>query len=319
MQPVFIVSLPRAGSTLLQRLMMGHPKVGSCGEPWLALPLVYMRREQGVVTEYGHHSAACSIDSFIDSLPNGEDDYWACSADYLLNLYRASAPMGTSHFVDKTPRYYKILPEIHKMFPAAPVFLLLRNPLAIFASMLNFVKGDLRYLPMWRNDWTEGHLKMVEALSNSGSHYHVVRYESLLDDTSATLSQIMDALGLQYVSEQLDGLAQQQLDRGDPTGSVTYAQVDFAPLNSWRSSIDSSAKKRIALNWLRALPVSHWITLGYDRTATIDKLLEHEPACRYNFKDSVNFMMGSAYFNLGIHIFRKIHKSTSSKVRSFYN
>jgi hypothetical protein len=38
MKLVFLISLPRAGSTLLQRLLMGHPLVASCGEPWLALP-----------------------------------------------------------------------------------------------------------------------------------------------------------------------------------------------------------------------------------------------------------------------------------------
>jgi len=39
MKIAFLISLPRAGSTLLQRLLMAHSGIASCGEPWLALPM----------------------------------------------------------------------------------------------------------------------------------------------------------------------------------------------------------------------------------------------------------------------------------------
>jgi len=38
--PIFILSLLRAGSTLLQRILMGHKDIASVTEPWFLLPFV---------------------------------------------------------------------------------------------------------------------------------------------------------------------------------------------------------------------------------------------------------------------------------------
>ena len=40
--PIFIISLPRSGSTLLQRILTSHESVASASEPWLLLPLIEM-------------------------------------------------------------------------------------------------------------------------------------------------------------------------------------------------------------------------------------------------------------------------------------
>ncbi|MGC6505294.1 MAG: sulfotransferase family protein [Coraliomargaritaceae bacterium] len=318
-KPVFIVSLPRAGSTLLQRLIMGHPTIASCGEPWVALPLVYMLKNKGTIAEYGHHSAACSIESFVEGLPNGQDDYWSAVARFLSDLYALKAFDGATHFIDKTPRYYKILPEIRKIFPESPIFLLVRNPLGVFASMLNFMKGDLRYLPMWKNDWMEGHDRMAEAMESSDKKFHVVRFESLLKDPPTTLTELMRTLELEYVPSQMDELMERQLNRGDPTGSTLYKHINTAPLNSWRGTINSPAKKRLALNWLRDLPDDIWIALGYDKSVVIKDLQEHIPGKSYNVKDTLNWLIGSFYFSSGIHLLKKVRKGTFTKHRPFYN
>ena len=36
--PIFLFSLPRSGSTLLQRVLMSHKDIASVAEPWLMLP-----------------------------------------------------------------------------------------------------------------------------------------------------------------------------------------------------------------------------------------------------------------------------------------
>ena len=53
-EPVFLFSLPRSGSTLVQRLIAGHPQVATTSEPWILLPLLYTVRRPGAYTEYGH-------------------------------------------------------------------------------------------------------------------------------------------------------------------------------------------------------------------------------------------------------------------------
>ena len=45
--PVFLLSLPRSGSTLLQRLLAVSPEVATAPEPWFLLPLVQSTRATG--------------------------------------------------------------------------------------------------------------------------------------------------------------------------------------------------------------------------------------------------------------------------------
>ena len=68
-EPVFLFSLPRSGSTLVQRLIAGHPEVATTSEPWVLLPLLYTMRRPGAFTEYGHRTAVRAIDDFTGQLP----------------------------------------------------------------------------------------------------------------------------------------------------------------------------------------------------------------------------------------------------------
>lgn len=52
--PLFLFSLPRSGSTLAQRMLAAHPAVATVTEPWILLPFLYARKEEGVYAEYRH-------------------------------------------------------------------------------------------------------------------------------------------------------------------------------------------------------------------------------------------------------------------------
>lgn len=317
-KPIFVVSLPRAGSTLLQRLLMGHPQVGTCGEPWLALPIAYMLRENGVIAEYGAMSAGYSIRQFASELPGGMDEFWKQSAAYLSGLYASKAPNGVELFVDKTPRYYKILPELRQMFPEAPIVLLVRNPLAVFASMLNFVKGDLRYMPMWKNDWMDGHSKIAEAISQF-PNFSLVHYESLVTNPNKTMTLLMRELGLEFDEQQVEQLSEQRLSRGDPTGVNLYKSVDTAPLTSWKQSIDTPTKKRMAMRWLSVLPESDCAMMGYSKLELIEELSGHRPAIRVAPIDCLRLFVGTVYFSCGFHILKRVLTRKDRGCRPFYN
>ena len=49
---VFIISQPKAGSTLLQRLLAGHPDIQTSAETWLMLHPVYGLRTRGVAADF---------------------------------------------------------------------------------------------------------------------------------------------------------------------------------------------------------------------------------------------------------------------------
>jgi len=95
-QPIFLLSLPRSGSTLVQRVLAAHEEVATAPEPWLLLPQVYATRERGILAEYVQVSAARAIGEFADRLPGGRATYDEALRGFVLDLYERATRGGAT-------------------------------------------------------------------------------------------------------------------------------------------------------------------------------------------------------------------------------
>jgi hypothetical protein len=196
MRQCFIISQPRAGSTLLQRLLATHPEIQTIGEPWLAIPFVYALREKGVSAEYIHVSMAQGFGEFVSSLPGGRADYFREVRATLERLQEKVSTPGKTYFLDKTPRYHLVLEELEQIFPEARFIVLWRNPLAVVASILNTWregKFDLRY---YEQDIFRGPTNILNFVERSQAAICQVRYEALVVDPEQELRRVTDFLSL---------------------------------------------------------------------------------------------------------------------------
>ena len=103
--PIFVLSLPRSGSTLLQRAIAAHPQIATASEPWLLLPLLLGFREGHVLASYRQRYLATAFEDFLAAMADGQEVHRQAIRDFALAHYEAACDPGTSHFVDKTPRY----------------------------------------------------------------------------------------------------------------------------------------------------------------------------------------------------------------------
>src|SRR6266849_3625716 len=128
---IFILSTPRAGSTLLGALLGNHGQTLCPPEPWLLLCLNAMRAQDVMaVTHYDHELAREAISQLLDDrLFQQAANAFAVTA-YNALLVQANKQM----FIDKTPRYYHILPFLEALFPCAFKIWIKRNPLDVIAS-----------------------------------------------------------------------------------------------------------------------------------------------------------------------------------------
>ena len=155
--PIFIFSLPRSGSTLLQRVLMSHSQIASVAEPWLMLPFCYAHKKKGVLAEYSHSVSTDAFADFINNLPNGENDYFEALNEFACTLYQKQCMNNETYFLDKTPRYYFIVPEILEIFPDAKFIFLFRNPLHVMSSIIQtWCDGNLRKLYSYERDLNLG-------------------------------------------------------------------------------------------------------------------------------------------------------------------
>ena len=104
---LFVVSPPRSGSTLLQRMIGSHTQVFTHPEPHLITPLAYLGYHDTVdKAPFDHINSAEAIRLFVSGLPRGEEDYLDALRAYADTMYgRMLEPSGKRFFMDKTPAY----------------------------------------------------------------------------------------------------------------------------------------------------------------------------------------------------------------------
>ncbi|HKU38220.1 MAG TPA: sulfotransferase [Polyangiales bacterium] len=270
---LFLISPPRSGSTLLQRMLGSHSQVFSFPEPHLITPLAFLGYHDLVdKAPYDHINAAEAIRTFVHALPNGEQDYLDALRAYADTMYgRMLSKSGKRYFLDKTPAYALVLPFLTALYPEARYIVLTRHPLAIMSSYANsFFDGDWhganefnpivnRYVPA-----------IAQLLKNPVKHVLHVRYEQLVREPESELGRVFNFLDLKdepgavnygdrYDSSTPAGM-------GDPITVGKQKRPVESSLNKWVSElIDDSAKLTLASQIIHRLDEDDVRLWGFEK------------------------------------------------------
>ncbi len=245
---VFVISPPRSGSTLLQRMLGSHCEIFTHPEPHLVTPLAYLGYHDTVdKAPYDHINAAEAIRLFVEGLPRGEEDYLEALRAYSDTLYgRMLEPSGRRYFLDKTPAYALVLGFLAKLYPRAKYVVLTRHPLAIMSSYANsFFDGDWgsanefnpvinRYVPA-----------MARFLREQPVAMERVSYEQLVADPASHLERIFGYLG---VPNQPDAVNYGQRfeakkGRGDPVSVNEHDRPVASFIDKWVGELAGDPEK----------------------------------------------------------------------------
>lgn len=279
-QPIFIFSAVRSGSTLLQRIVAAHAQVATVSEPWLLLPHAYAFRRTGVEAEYQHQFMVNAIEDFCALLPNGSEDYREELRGFALRLYEKAAPgstaNGTRYFLDKSPGYCFVADEIMELFPEGKFIFLWRNPLSIVASIIDTWEA---WRPtLFRQDLFVGLPRLTAAYSANRGRAHAVRFEDLLDGGEGPWRALTDYLEIDFEPDALERFSEIKLDgrMGDPTGRRRYTKLSSEPVQKWKCTLSNPVRREWCRRYLRYLGDARLDTMGYDRQALM-AALEAEP------------------------------------------
>jgi SAM-dependent methyltransferase len=267
---IFLISLPRSGSTLLQHIIAGHPAVGATAEPWILLPAVYALREGGLRSEYGGEAGYVGLSQFLEQLAEGQARYVAAVRTMALELYGAFlGDHKKERFLDKTSRYYLIVPELVRMFPEARYVVLVRNPLAMLASYLDvMLRGDWRALgnPPIQNDLLRGYPLVRQAVEELGARAAIVSYEALVGEPERVVQELCEALQLEYVPAMVEygvrGVLPGRLV--DPRSIHRHSRPVTDYTETWRTRFRSASEVELAHAFLAHLGQPLVEALGYD-------------------------------------------------------
>jgi tetratricopeptide (TPR) repeat protein len=182
-RPVFIVGMPRSGTTLTEQILASHPEAFGCGELrfW--------------------HAACVDYESSVLRGAEGRGAIPAAAEKYLSLL--ASFSADAARVIDKMPANFMNLGLIHAAFPHARILHMRRNPLdtglsiyfQIFSNT-HLYANDLediahyftqysRLMVHWRSTLPKGTILEVP-------------YEKLVADPEAGIREIVQFVGLPW-------------------------------------------------------------------------------------------------------------------------
>lgn len=294
---IFIISQPRAGSTLLQRILGSHPDVHTVSEPWLMLHPLYALKPDGYQAEYGADLAQKAVQGFLKKLPGGEDEYIEGVRRMYAYLYeRALAHSGKRYFVDKTPRYYFVIPELYRTFPKAHYIILLRDPLAVLCSVLKtWVKEDWFRLYLFKHDLIQAPRLLLEGVEFLGKRGVVVQYEQLVRDSETEVQRICNRVGVGFVPEMIEyGRSNLQHWRfGDQEEVYKHSRPASENLEKWWQALADPQVWRLANDYLQFLGQETVKQMGYPYEELWGALEAHRPRpFRLRFTFSLSYLLG---------------------------
>jgi len=245
-KPVFILSLPRSGSTLLQRLLLGSGRCSTLGEPSLLLRFLgnadYMSRK----AVYWEFLISAAEKDMRGKWSGYDSAYYEGIRDLMMRIYSGLAD-GKPWFIDKTPRYTLIADEIIKVFPDAKFIVLWRQPLAVAASM---AAGKNYWFPdEYAIDLHEGLDRLVDFSKKNANRICQVRYEDLVLQPVEQLQRLGDYLGWDNLPLVLDQPLTQSAggSLGDHSGVNKYSALTADSKDSWIGAYNNWYR----LSWAR--------------------------------------------------------------------
>ena len=270
-QLIFVVSQPRSGSTLFQSLLNNHPAIATLPETWLMLHLLAPVAQKPL----GDTMSLRAINNFLAALP--PDAYYPAVREMAYQLYGAAVTGEAHFFMDKTPRYYSILPELKKTFPNALTIILHRNPLAVLVSMLTSSRDSWAQLPFYKADLLDATQLLADA---PALHLH---YEKLLENPRS-IAPVYEALSLE-MPESFDFVRPEAAGENAVMGDMKIqkkSSIEAKNASKWLESLHDAQTWRFANDYLNYLGAELVEKLGYDFAELQGQLAEYRPKSLIN-------------------------------------
>lgn len=194
--PVFIVGMPRSGTTLMERIISSHPRAAGAGE----LPEFPNISQLAAPSDNLSQYIAKARENFT------KDNLHRLSERYLYVLQQGRE--GADRVVDKLPGNFFHVGMIATLFPNATIIHARRHPLDIGLSCYFQNFTDIR----WANDFktigeihsfTDEVMDYWRQVLPDGAITEVI-YEDLVEDTATQGQRLLEACGLTWDEKSLD-------------------------------------------------------------------------------------------------------------------
>jgi tetratricopeptide (TPR) repeat protein len=192
-EPVFIIGMQRAGSTLVEQILASHPAIEGTAE----LPDI------SLLAEHVGERIAPEFDSdYPRALAHMDCSQFRALGERYLETTRFRRTPGCSFFTDKMPYNFLHVGLIHLILPNAKIIDVRRHPLGCCFSnfSMNFKFGPLFGYRL--SELGQAYVNYVELLAHFDAmlpgRIHRVFYEDLVQNPETEIRRLLDYIGVVF-------------------------------------------------------------------------------------------------------------------------
>jgi hypothetical protein len=258
-KPVFIVGVPRSGTTLLAAMLAAHSRI-SCGpETHFFRKLALIDAERLVKRDTWPKAAVdfiCSIEhaSFSERTPIPLIEKYQIGCEQITAFLQQREPsipnmlssvteqymvsMGKVRWAEKTPDHILTLGQIRANFPSSPIIRIIRDPRDVAISLTKVPWGAMSYLEallLWKRMDDES-----ENFFQSDPLCYSLRYEDLITAPEDELTKLCQFIGEEFEDCMLDtSVTGKQLNsRNVPWKDKVSQPIDAEHQSIWKDQLN---------------------------------------------------------------------------------
>ncbi len=192
-EPIFILGMPRAGSTLLEQILSSHSQV----EGTMELPDII-----SISKDLYRKQTDSNAKLYYPALHDMSKEQSSMYGQRYLDNTAVHRKNATAFFIDKMPNNFAHLALIQLVLPNAKIIDARRNPMACCFSNYkqHFARGQ--NFSYGLNDMGRYYRDYVELMAHFDSvlpgHVHRVHYENMVENTEAEVRSLLVYCGLPF-------------------------------------------------------------------------------------------------------------------------
>jgi tetratricopeptide (TPR) repeat protein len=191
--PIFVVGMPRAGSTLVEQILASHSLV----EGTMELPVLV-----NMVRDLSHRRFSPNPDAYPECVRELSASELAGLGAHYLDESSAYRRTNRPYFIDKRPSNWRDAGLIRLILPHAKIVDVRREPMAACFAMYKLqLEMDSEFPYGFRNlahCYTQYAGMMAHYETVMPGHIHFLSYERLVEDTESEIRRLLQYCGLPF-------------------------------------------------------------------------------------------------------------------------
>lgn len=253
MNNFFIIGAQRSGTTLLRLILNSHSQIAIPEEGTFWMPLLrrygvnphkkFSKKELDNCLKYISSNSQFKLwnipcDELIDKI-----NYHSCQ-DLLSLMQIVYSMYSEKHhkaiWADKTPSFFRMVPELSRLFPEAKFIHIIRDGRDLYLSWRKIDPGKSN-IAVCALEWCHKVCTAQKDLLKFRNSNHLeIRYEDLVQDPKKILNSICLFLNIKFEAEMLNFWQQSEKYIGCHHSELIFKPLSTHSINKWKKELSDN-------------------------------------------------------------------------------